>query len=62
VHLNLFALPGVFFVGLGLAVLYDMQLGSSTGYNGRQARVGLLGSMVAHLTFNVLNFLHTINV
>lgn len=61
VHLNLFALPGVFFVGLGLAVLYDMQLGSSTGYNGRQARVGLLGSMVAHLTFNVLSFLHNIN-
>lgn len=50
VHTNLFVLPGVFVVGVGFTLVYSMRLG-----DGKSGTVGLLGSMVAHLTFNMLN-------
>lgn len=58
IHTNLFALPGVFLVGIGLTLVYDQPLlGKEQSSCGR---VGLIGSMCAHLAFNLLNLIATI--
>lgn len=60
-HFNLFALPGVFIAGIGFALVYDMRINAKIDGLEASEKNGLLGSMVAHFTFNMLNFLMTLN-
>lgn len=59
VHLNLYALPCVFIAGIGFTLVYDQSY-KGKGDEASCGRVGIIGSIVAHLTFNLLNFLATI--
>lgn len=56
VHTNLFALPGVFLAGIIFAYAYDMKLPKQYCVEGSSNRAGLVGAVVAHLTFNLLSF------
>ncbi len=61
VHLNLHSLLGVFLAGICFSLVYDSFLPESKTKIEDCEKVGLVGSMVAHFTFNILNFLMTLS-
>lgn len=60
IHTSLYALPSIFLVGLGFALVYEMPLYPLNGKQYACCRCGLIGSIMAHFTFNIMNIVFTI--